>query len=153
MTGHLRLAASDAEDLQILSARLQDAAVKLKNISWLPRRHRLAMVVNRFRWEGAGSERVRAGLHFDSVLKVQSRNIRLYASEAVVSLLAVRFLRHDGQDGTADPGGVIELVFAGGGAIQLTVECIDAELVDLTAPWAARARPDHDKPDRSKDNA
>lgn len=146
MTGHLKLAAADVEDLQILSARLQDAAVKLKNISWLPRRHRFAMVVNRFRWEDAGSERVRAGLHFDSVLKVQARNIRLYASEAVVALLAVRFQGHAGQGDTADPGGIIELVFAGGGAIQLTVECIDAELADLTEPWAARARPDHDGP-------
>jgi hypothetical protein len=27
------------------------------------------------------------------------------------------------------------------------VECIDAELADLTQPWAARGRPDHDKGD------
>ena len=30
------------------------------------------------------------------------------------------------------------MVLAGGGAIRLTVECIDAELADLTGPWAAR---------------
>jgi hypothetical protein len=38
----------------------------------------------------------------------------------------------------------VELVLAGGGAIRLTVECIDAELVDMTQPWAARGTPDHD---------
>jgi hypothetical protein len=38
---------------------------------------------------------------------------------------------------------VIEIVLAGGGAIRLTVECIEGELADMTAPWAARATPDH----------
>ena len=136
------LAATDAEDLQILSARLQDAAVKLKNIAWLPRHRRFAMVANRYRWEGPGRERVLAGLHFDGVLKVQSRKIKLGAGEAVVALLAITFTAN----GDGDPGGVVELTFAGGGTIRLTVECIDAELADLTQPWTARAKPDHDSP-------
>ena len=38
-----------------------------------------------------GKTRVRAGLHFDGVLKVQSHKVKLGADEAVVSLLAVRF--------------------------------------------------------------
>lgn len=139
----LKLAAADAQDLQILSARLQDATVKLKNIRWLPRRRRFAMVANRYRWEGAGSERVLAGLHFDGVLKVQSQNIKLGAGEAVVALLAITFTA----GGDDDPGGVVELAFAGGGTIRLTVECIDAGLADMTQPWAARAKPDHDGPD------
>ena len=41
----LRLAASDAEDLEILSARLQDAAGKLKDFTWLPKKRRFAAVV------------------------------------------------------------------------------------------------------------
>jgi hypothetical protein len=101
------------------------------------------MVVNRYRWESGRNQRVLAGLHFDSVLKVQSQKIRMGAGEAVVSLLALRFTANEGED----PGGVVELTFAGGGAIRLTVECIDAELADLTQPWAARGRPDHDKGD------
>ncbi|MBN9587451.1 MAG: DUF2948 family protein [Alphaproteobacteria bacterium] len=142
----LKLAAADAEDLEILSARLQDATAKLKNITWLPGRRRFAMVMNRYRWEADRDTRVLAGLHFDSVLKVQSQNIKLGAGEAVVSLLAIRFTGNNVQDGEdKDPGGVIELTFAGGGAIRLTVECIDAELADLTRPWAARGRPDHDR--------
>jgi hypothetical protein len=145
MTGSatVKLAAADAEDLEILSARLQDATAKLKNIVWLPRSRRFAMVVNRYRWESGRNQRVLAGLHFDSVLKVRSQKIRMGAGEAVVSLLALRFTANGGED----PGGVVELTFAGGGAIRLTVECIDAELADLTQPWAARGRPDHDKGD------
>jgi hypothetical protein len=136
----LKLAATDAEDLEVLSARLQDAVLKLKNVSWQPRKRRFAAVVNRLQWESGGKTRVRAGLHFDGVLKVQSHKVKLGADEAVVSLLAVRFTPNDGED----PGGVIELVLAGGGAFRLTVECIDAELADMTSAWAARGKPDHE---------
>jgi len=136
----LKLAAADAEDLQILSARLQDAVVKLKNVTWLPKKRRFAAVLNRLQWEDGGKTRVRAGLHFDGVLKVQSHKVKLGAGEAVVSLLAVTFTPNQGED----PGGMIEIVLAGGGAIRLTVECIDAELADMTGAWAARGTPDHE---------
>jgi|HubBroStandDraft_2_1064218.scaffolds.fasta_scaffold755039_2 hypothetical protein len=142
----LKLAATDAEDLEIVSARLQDAVLKLKNVSWQPKKRRFAAVVNRLQWESGGKTRVRAGLHFDGVLKVQSQKVKLGADEAVVSLLAVRFTPNTGED----PGGVIELVLAGGGAFRLTVECIDAELADMTSAWAARGRPDHEDPARGK---
>jgi hypothetical protein len=74
------------------------------------------------------------------VLKVQSHKVKLGADEAVIDLLAVTFTSNGGED----PGGVVELVLAGGGAIRLAVECIDAELADQTAPWAARGRPNHE---------
>lgn len=137
----LVLAAADAEDLGIVSARLQDAVVLLKNISWLPRRRRFAMVVNRYRWESDRGERVRAGLHFDGVLAVRAQGMKPAAESAVAALLAITFTKNEGED----PGGIIEMVFAGGGTIRLAVECVDAGLADLTQPWAARARPDHDK--------
>ncbi|MEO8301217.1 MAG: DUF2948 family protein [Rhizomicrobium sp.] len=144
----LRLAASDSEDLEILSARLQDAAGQLKNFTWLPQKRRFAAVLNRLQWEDGGKTRVRAGLHFDGVLKVQSSKVKLGAGEAVVSLLALRFEAA----GNEDPGGVIEIVLAGGGAIRLTVECIDAELIDITGAWAARGTPDHDAPGLDKED-
>jgi hypothetical protein len=140
----LRLAAADAEDLQILSARLQDAVLKLKDVSWQPKKRRFAAVVNRLVWEEGGKTRVRAGLHFDSVLKVQSHKVKLGAGEAVIDLLAVTFTPNGGTPNEGEnPGGLVELVLAGGGAIRLTVECIEAELADLTQPWAARGTPDH----------
>lgn len=136
----MTLAAADREDLEVLSARLQDATAKLGDIAWLPRQRRFAALFNRYRWEevhGKGT-RVRAGLHFDGVLSVQSQNIKQGAPEAVVSLLAIKFTPGD------DPGGVIELTLAGGGAFRLSVESIDATLSDLTGPWEALAKPDHE---------
>jgi hypothetical protein len=141
MSGTFKLKAGDAEDLEVISARLQDAVGRLKDFVWLPRERRFAVLLNRFRWEetkGPGT-RVQAALRFDGVSKVQSQNVKLGAPEAVVSLLAIRFTPLGGDD----PGGVVELTLAGGGAFRLTVECIDAELADLTRPWTARAKPDH----------
>ena len=142
MTGLLKLAAADAEDLEMLSARLQDAVGKLKDFAWLPKQRRFAALVNRFRWEDAKGPgtRVQAVLRFDGVSKVQSVNVKHGAPDAVVSLLAINFI----PSGEGDPAGTIELALAGGGTIRLTVECIDAELADQTAPWAARAKPDHE---------
>ena len=64
----------------------------------------------------------------------------------MVSLLAIKFTPNGRDEGSTetDPGGMIELLFAGGGAIRLTVECIDAELSDLTGPWAASGKPMHE---------
>jgi hypothetical protein len=141
----IKLAAGDAEDLEILSARLQDAVVKLKNFVWLPKTRRFAAVVNRLQWETGGKTRVRSGLHFDGVLKVQSSQVKLGAGEAVVSILAINFTPTGAKDGEeADPGGVIEIVLAGGGALRLTVEYIDAGLADMSGPWAAIGTPDHE---------
>jgi hypothetical protein len=142
MTGTLKLTAADAEDLEILSARLQDAAGKLKDFVWLPKQRRFAVMLNRFRWEdtrGPGT-RVRAVLRFDGVSKVRSSQIKQGAPDAVVSLIAIRFT----PDAENTPAGEIELVLAGGGAIRLDVECIDAELADQTGPWTARRRPNHE---------
>jgi hypothetical protein len=135
----IRLAAHDAEDLTILSARLQDAAAQLSGFVFLGKKRRFAAMVNRLEWEKGGETRVRAGLHFNGVLSVQSKDVKLGAKEAVVSILAITFT----PKAVDDPAGTIEIVLAGGGAVRLEVECIDAELADMTQPWPARAKPDH----------
>ena len=114
------LAAEDSEDLTILSARLQDAAGQLGDFAFLPKQRRFAGVVNRLKWEDGGMARVRAGLHFDGVLAVQTRNVKLGARGAVVAILAVTFT----PKAVDDPAGTIEIVLAGGGSIRLEVECI-----------------------------
>ena len=147
MSGTLKLKAGDGEDLEMISARLQDAVGRLKDFVWLPKERRFAALVNRFRWEDAKGQnfkgtgtRVQAALRFDGVLQVQSQYLKRGAPDAIISLLAIRFTPAGGDD----PGGVIELTLAGGGAFRLTVECIDAELADLTRPWTAQAMPRHE---------
>jgi hypothetical protein len=142
----LTLAAADAEDLEIISARLQDAVGQVKDLVWLPKSRRFAALLNRFKWETAERKRgrgdnlrVRAGLHFDDVLSVKSYRLKRGDPEAVFELLAIIFT----PKGDDDPAGTIELVLAGDGAIKLEVECIDAEMTDVSGEWAALDRPSH----------
>jgi len=139
----LTLAAEDPEDLEIISARLQDAVARHKDLVWLPKAHRFAALFNRFKWEDTkrkgNAVRVRAGLSFDNVLSVKSHNIRSGDPNAVLSLLAVRFT----PQADDDPGGTVELIFSGGGVIRLEVECIEVTLSDVSGEWAARGRPVH----------
>lgn len=137
------LAAEDAEDLQIVSAKLQDAVGRVGDLVWLPKARRFAALFNRFKWEhkrGAGDLRVRSGLHFNGVQSVKSHKITRGDPDAVLSLLAVKFT----PKGAEDPGGVVELLFSGGGTIKLDVEALDAGLSDVSGEWAALGRPEHD---------
>jgi hypothetical protein len=137
----LKLIALDAEDLAIVSAHLQEAAVKVGDMAYLPKEKRFAMVVNRFDWAGAGSpaRRRRAGIHFERVLAAQIRGIDLAARDAAVDLLAVEF------EEKKSPSGVVTLLFAGDAAIKLDVECLEAALSDLGPSWPAEKPPRHDQ--------
>jgi hypothetical protein len=144
MSSALTLAAEDAADLEIISARLQDAVAQMKDLVYLPKKRRFAALFNRFVWESdqkKGDLRVRSGLHFEGVLSVQSHKLKRGAPDAVVSLLAIQFTPKGGED----PGGTVELVFAGGGALRLEVEVLDAGLTDIAGPWAAMGRPEHEE--------
>jgi hypothetical protein len=139
------LAAQDIEDLEIVSARLQDAVAQIKDLVWLPKSRRFVALFSRFKWEMAEERkgenvRVRSLLHVDSVFSAKGHKLKRSDPNAVASLLAIRFAPK-GQD---DPAGTVELVFAGGGAIRLEVECIDIGLTDVSGPWAARGRPAHE---------
>jgi hypothetical protein len=139
----LTLAAEDHEDLEIFSARLQDAVVQVKDLVWLPKSRRFAGLFNRFKWEEPKKRdlRVRSRLHFDDVVSVKSHNLRRDVPDGVLSLLAVRFT----PNGEGDPSGTITLLFAGGAEIRLEVESINAALTDVSGDWAALGRPDHDR--------
>jgi len=146
MNAQLVLAAEDSEDLEVISARLQDAVGQLKDFVYLPKKRRFAVLFNRFEWErpergrDGGNLRVRTVLYFDSVLSVKSHKIKMGAPDAVVSLLTISYKPNTPED----PAGAIELLFSGGGVIRLEVECIDGGLQDVSGAWAARGRPEHE---------
>ncbi len=47
----LRLLAEEAEDLEIISAAVQDSVVKAENLNYEARIRRFSLEINRFRWE------------------------------------------------------------------------------------------------------
>lgn len=139
----LRLIALDSEDLAILSAHVQDAVLKVKDIHWLSSDHHFVMVMNRFVWEATAPRRKRdymrrrSALHFARVTKVRSTGIVRTRPDTVLNLLAVRFEPGEG------PSDVVVLEFAGGGAIRLFVEVLEAELTDLGPSWSTPHAPRH----------
>jgi len=148
MAKPLKLMAQSREDIEVISAVLQDAAVRVGDIAHLSDQHRFALVASRFCWESAGSdsrrkqrrgrgERVRTGLHFNGILKAQAQNIPMRDKRHVMELLAIE------AEETDDGGAVILLKFSGFASIRLAVECIEAYLKDLTDPWLALSRPEH----------
>ena len=152
----LKLVAFDSEDLQILSAHLQDAVLRVDNAAFLPSKNRFAVIANRFDWEGAGGEkksrdhayqRRRSMLRFERVLGAQMQNLRKSVQGSVLDLLAIQFEETDA------PEGHITLVFAGGGAIRLHVECIEAELKDLGPAWETQSLPQHGADERPAEDA
>jgi hypothetical protein len=136
----LRLLAEDADDLEVISAALQDAVARIGDIQWERASRRLTIAFNRFRWEAAAgaNERVRAAVQLGGVLNVRARNLRPDAADAVIQLLAVTF------DAGDAPGGVVTFAFADGADLAAEVECIDAALADLSAPWSTLRSPEHE---------
>jgi len=139
----LRLLAEDDDDLQVISAALQDAILTVGEIAYEPQARRLTVALNRFCWECSADEpvRIRAGLQLGGVLGVKSRDVKLDAKDAMLSILALTFVAAEAEE---DPGGVVLIHLAGDGDIRVEVECIDAVLSDLSEPWRAQASPAHE---------
>ena len=136
----LRLVALDMDDLAVLSANMQDALIPVPEIAYLPGEKRFALAGKRFDWVKAaagGCERCATGLHFERVLGVGRQGFAQDENERVLNLLAVEFAPTDA------PAGHVTLVFSGGAAIRLTVECLEARLADLGERWPCVAQPAH----------
>ena len=144
----LKLIALDQDDIAIVSTHLQDAVVKVADIVWFPAEKRLVLGVNRFDWEACGEvtpcyQRRRTALRFERVNALRCRNVNPAAKETVLNLLAVEFNETDA------PAGAVTLIFSGGAALRLEVECLECELADLGQSWACDVRPVH-ADDKSK---
>jgi hypothetical protein len=121
---NLRLIALDAEDLAVLAAHLQDAILRVGDMIYLPDEQRFVMALNRFDWLSAATgapQRTQTGLHFEKVRKV-----------------AIDFTQGDA------PAGTVTLIFSGGCALRLEVDCLEGRMADLGPRWRARHAPGHE---------
>ena len=57
----LKLVALDKDDIEVVSAHVQDALVKVADIFWQPHEHRFVMALNRFDWMSAVDAKSRQG--------------------------------------------------------------------------------------------
>lgn len=140
----LNLGAMDPDDLQVLSALLQDAVLTVADVAWQKRHQRLTLLVNRLRREDgvhvSPPERVRALLAVENVIGVSSQGISRDDPELVLSILAVSF------EPTEEGAGHVVFTLAGDGALRAQVEALELRLRDVTRPYQAVSgkTPDHE---------
>jgi hypothetical protein len=158
MTVPLKLRTEDAEDLDIVSACLQDAIVPLGEMEYVPGEKRFVLVANRFRWENCGEtadmpaadpvpsatvdaafatgcrtyERVNCGVAFDGVEAVRRRGIDPRERARMLELLSMRVEAH-----------AVTLEFADKAALRLEGARITCRLSDIGDPWPTQWRPRH----------
>lgn len=142
----LKLVALDRDDIEVISAHVQDGLVRVADIFWQPREHRFVMALNRFDWmtavdakpvHKADYRRCRTALRFERVINCKCRNIDQSNKDSRLNLLAVEFAERDA------PAGVVTMTFSGGGLIRLEVECLEVELADLGEIFVADGCPNH----------
>ena len=141
----LRLRAQSADDLEVMSALLQDALLPMAEASWDAQRRRLVLVAQRFRREAPPlerrrefGERVSTALRFDNVLRVLSVGLDRSDPRSVAYLLRLVF---EPTDGCA---GMVRALCSNHAEIRIEVECLDAYLSDVSRPWVAVGRPRHE---------
>lgn len=148
MSNSLKLIALDQDDLKVISAHVQDAVIKTSEIAYQAAERQLIVPLHRFAWELPSSRRFLfkkhqrrlSVLHFSRVQSIKSKSIDRTNTDEVLSLLSVTFMADTSPD---DPSGHVELVFSGGGALSLEVECLEVQLSDLDAAWETPNLPRH----------
>ncbi len=144
----LNIGAFDKRDLEIVSSVIQDSILPTNEIKWLPNSDKLALLVNRFRWEdkdlelsqGKRVERVRSLLMISHVKSVSSSGFSPKQKDKVLSILSISF---DGDDGGF---GNILIILSGNGGIRVEVDALEMNLRDVTMPYIAPSglSPRHD---------
>jgi hypothetical protein len=135
----LKLRAEDAEDVQIVSAVLQDAIAPVSDMMFNAEDKNFIMVVQRLRREAGmdfefNPERVRAAINVRGVTAVQTTNLDLRQPEVMLDLLTM-----------ALEGDVLTFIFAGDARIRLTLNQWSMLIEDFGQPWPAACNPCHEQ--------
>jgi hypothetical protein len=152
MAEKLKLRAEDEEDIQVLSACLQDALVAVGDMRLIKDERRFVFVANRFCWEDTttddvaamieadtdepGYERVHCGVRFETVTAAKIRGFDLRDSASILELLAIT-------PEESGEGMQVRLIFAGDAEILLSAERILCLMEDLDEHWPTTFRPQH----------
>ena len=144
----LNIGAFDQRDLEVVSSLIQDSIFPTSEIKWLSSVGKLALLVNRFRWEDTSlvqlrdrkAERVQSLLIISHVKSISSRGFSPKQKDKILSILSISF---DGEDGGS---GSILIVLSGNESILVEVDALEIHLRDVTMPYIAPSgtTPKHD---------
>ena len=140
---NLKLLANNTNDLQVISAHLQDSILTTKNIANLKKNRLFLLEFNRFMWEDIEkgilrkNKRIRSILKIDNVISVQSKNINQENKDRFLEFLTIEV------DENTNNNYNLNLIFAGDALIRITVEVIEVYLDDQGDPWESKTEPKH----------
>ncbi len=135
----LNIGAFDKRDLEVVSSLIQDSIFPTSEIKWLSKVDKLALLINRFRWEDKNlaqlrnikAERVQSLLMISHVKSISSSGFSPKQKDKILSILSASF---DGEDGGS---GSISIVLSGSGGIRVEVDALEIHLRDVTMPYIA----------------
>ena len=133
----LKLRAADAEDVQVISAVLQDSIAPVCDMAFQSDTKSFVMVVQRLRreaGEAGAAERICCALTVTGVAAVQTQGIDPLQGDCMLDLLAIMLTPQR-----------LTFVFAGDAHIRLELAEWNAALEDFGEPWPALCSPCHDK--------
>ena len=140
---YLKLLAYTKEDLNVISAHLQDAIVSVTDIANLKKNRIFLMQLNRFMWEDIEkgvfrkNKRIRTVLKFENVVKVSSKKIVQKKTSRFLDFLTIETKLLN------DKSYEIKIIFSGDSVIKINTEVIDATLDDQGSPWESKMKPKH----------
>ena len=91
----LKLLAKSIDDINSISAYLQDSLISIKNIKYLQKSNIFLMMCSRFMWEDLETgvykknRRIKSVVKFDKVIKVISKNINQKKKNKILGLLTI----------------------------------------------------------------
>ena len=131
----LKLQAKDAEDVQVISAVLQDAIVPLVDIAWTPAEKHFVMVTQRLcrETEDHKLHRICCAVNMRGVESVQTQGIDLNDRTRMLDLLMMTM-----------EGNALHFVFAGGAQIKVKLGAWAMIIEDFGEAWPAGCEPCHD---------
>ena len=142
----LKLRAVATEDVEIISALLQDGLVAASDLHYQKDAASFVMVINRFCWEQAdntGSEtqpnRCLCGLKIGNVKQVRQRGLSAEANQ-FYNLLSIRYEETKENKQALNR---LTFTFSDGYGIRLTVDELALTVQDIAAPHPGLARPQH----------
>lgn len=136
----LKLQARDNEDIQVVSAVLQDSIAPVVDMHYLAPEKNFVMVVQRLRRENEEKkERVCCALNLRGVESVQTQGFNPADTDVMLDLLALM-----------PEGDALDLVFASDARVRLHLKDWNMIIEDFGEPWPAQCSPCHDEAEQSE---
>lgn len=129
----VKLKAKDAEDVQVISALLQDSIAPVCDMLFDAEEKNFIMVLHRLKREGDVRERVCCAVNIHGVAAAQLQGINLGQQSRMLDLLTVM------TDETA-----MIFIFAGDAKIRLQLQDWSMIIEDFGEAWPAQCNPCHD---------